>query len=89
MVTKMEKGGGGINQELDINIYTLSYVKLITNKDLLCSTVNYTQYFVITCNGKEPEKEYTNKTESLCYTPETNITFQVKLLINFKKQIKI
>ena len=29
------------------------------NKDLLYSTGNYTQYFVITYNGKENEKEYT------------------------------
>ena len=24
----------------------------------LCSTWNYTQYLIITCNGKESEKEY-------------------------------
>ena len=29
------------------------------NKDLLYSTGNYTQYFVMTYNGKEYEKEYT------------------------------
>ena len=28
--------------------YTLLYVKQVTNKDLLYSTGNYTQYFVIT-----------------------------------------
>ena len=32
--------------------------KKITNKDLLYSTGNYTQYFVITYKGKESEKEY-------------------------------
>ena len=30
----------------------------IDNKDLLYSTGNYTQYFVITYKGKESEKEY-------------------------------
>ena len=37
------------------NIYTLLYIKYITNKDLLY-TENYTQYFVITYKGKELEK---------------------------------
>ena len=35
-----------------MNIYTLLYIKYITNKDLLYGTGNYTQYFVITYNGK-------------------------------------
>ena len=43
MVTR----GGGID------IYTLLYIKWITNKDLLYSTGNYTQYLVITHHGKE------------------------------------
>ena len=30
----------------------------MSDKDLLCSARNYTQYFVITYNGKESEKEY-------------------------------
>ena len=42
------KGGGGINQELGVNIHILLYIKSITNKDLLYSTGNYTQYSVIT-----------------------------------------
>ena len=50
------KQGGGINKEFGINIYTLLYIKQITNKDLLYSTGNYTQYFVITYKGKESEK---------------------------------
>ena len=84
------KDVGGINQEFGINIYTLLYIKQITNRDLLYSTGNYTQYFVITYKGKESEKEYIYNiyiiyniqiyiTESLCYTPETNTT----LLINY------
>ena len=52
MVTK-GKGGGGINQEFGINTYTLLYIKQITNNDLLQSTGNYTQYLIITYNGKK------------------------------------
>ena len=43
---------------LKINIYTLLYIKLIINKDLLYSTGNSTQYSVITSMGKEPKKEW-------------------------------
>ena len=32
-------------------------IKYITNKDLLYSTENYTQYFVVTYKGKESEKK--------------------------------
>ena len=50
--------GGEIYEECSINIYTLLQIKQITNKDLLYSTGNYTQYFIITYKGKESEKEY-------------------------------
>ena len=50
-------GGWWIDQQFGINIYTLLYIKQITNKDLLYSTGNYIQYLVITYNRK-PEKEY-------------------------------
>ena len=44
----------------------------INNKDLLYSTRNYTQYLVITSNGKESKKEYIcNITKLLCCIPET------------------
>ena len=75
--------GVGINWEFGINIYTLAYIKQITNKDLPYSTGNYTQYFVITYKGKESEKEYIYiiyiythlyNSISLCCTPETNTT---------------
>ena len=49
---------GGINQEFEINIHTLLYIKQIINKDLLYSTGNSTQYSVITYMGKEYEKEW-------------------------------
>ena len=54
------------------------------NKDLLYSTGNYTQYFVITYKGKKSEKEYIYVcmctyihiyiTESLCCTLGANTT---------------
>ena len=37
------------------------------------NTENYIQYLVITYKGKESEKEYIYKTESLCCTPETQL----------------
>ena len=40
MVTKEEMWGGGINQELEMNIHTLLYIRAITNKDLLYSSGN-------------------------------------------------
>ena len=44
MVTRGESREGGINWEIGMDIYTLLYVKWITNKDLLHSTGNSTQY---------------------------------------------
>ena len=75
MVTKGETGRR-VKLEVWDYIYTLLYIKQITNKDLLYSTENYTQYFVITYKGKESEKidVYVYITESLCCTPETNTT---------------
>ena len=56
--TKGETLVGGINQEFGINMYTLLYIKWITNKDLLHSTGKSIQYCVITYMGKESEKEW-------------------------------
>ena len=53
-----KREGGGVNQEFRINIYTLLYIKQIINKDLLYSTGNDTQYFVMIYKGKEPEKYF-------------------------------
>ena len=53
-----QKAGGGINQEVGISRYTLLYIKWITNKDLLQSTGDYIQYFVMTYMGKEFEILY-------------------------------
>ena len=49
--------GEGINWEIEIDIYTLLYVKQITNKNLLYSTVNYTQYSAMAQKGKESQKK--------------------------------
>ena len=43
---------GGINWEIEIDIYTLLYIKQITNKDLLYSTGNSTQYSVMAYEEK-------------------------------------
>ena len=44
MVTKEKMWGGGINQELEMNIHTLLYIREITNKDLPYSPENSAQY---------------------------------------------
>ena len=48
--------GGEINLEFGINIHTLLYIKLISNKDLLYSKGNSTQYSVTTYKGIESKK---------------------------------
>ena len=49
---------GGTNWEIRMDIYTLLSIKYITNKDLLYSTGNSTQYSVMTYIGKESKKEW-------------------------------
>ena len=51
------KRGIGINWEIGIDTYTLLYIKQVTNKDLLYSTGNSTQYSVMAYMGKESKKE--------------------------------
>ena len=46
------KRGRGINWEFGIDIYTLLYMKKITNKNLLYSTENSTQYSVMANMGE-------------------------------------
>ena len=58
MITKVQTWEEVLNQEIWINLYTLLYVKQITNKNLLYSTGNSTQYSVIIYMGKESEKEW-------------------------------
>ena len=58
MVTGAGEGWvGGIDWEFGTDMYTLIYLKQITNKDLLYSTGNSAQSSVITKMGKEFEKE--------------------------------
>ena len=47
----------GIHWEISIDIYTLLYIKEITNKNVLCSSGNSTQYSVMAYMGKEAKKE--------------------------------
>ena len=58
MVTSRERWWAGIVREFGIDMYTLLYFKWITNKDLLYSTGNSTQYSVMTYMGKESKKEW-------------------------------
>ena len=57
MVTRGERGGG-IHWEIGIDIYSQPYIKWITNKDLLYSTGNCTQYSVMIYMRKESKKEW-------------------------------
>ena len=47
-----------MNWETGVDIYTILYVKQITNKNLLYSTENFTQYSVMAHVGKESKKEW-------------------------------
>ena len=50
MVTRQERKEWK-NGEIEIYIYTLLYIKQLTNSDILCSTGNTNQYFVMTHIG--------------------------------------
>ena len=65
-----------MNWEIGIYIYTLIYIKWITNKNLLYSKGNSTQYSVVTYMGKESEKVdiCICITDSFYCTAETNTT---------------
>ena len=59
------------------------------NKDLLYSTGNYTQYFVITYNGKENEKEYTySHTYIHTHTHTHTHTFKLNHFVEHLKHCK-
>ena len=49
---------GGINWETWTDIYTLPYIKEVTNKDLWYSTRNSIQYSVMAYMGIEYKKEW-------------------------------
>ena len=50
--------GEGMNWGFGTGIYTLRYTERLTNRDLLNSTGNTTQYSVIICVGKESERAW-------------------------------
>ena len=53
MVAKGEGCGEGIVREFGINMYTVLYLKWITNKELLYSTWNSVQCYVAAWMGGE------------------------------------
>ena len=53
---------GRNKKELEVNIYTLQYIKQIINKDPLYSTGNSTQYSVIT-HVEKPYSDADNPSE--------------------------
>ena len=55
MITRV--WGGGINWGIGIDIYTLVYIKQVTNKDLMYSTGKSTQYSVIAYMEKNLKKK--------------------------------
>ena len=57
MVTKGERGGRDKLGVWDLQIHTIIY-KIGKQQDLLYSSGNYTQYLVITYNGKISKKEF-------------------------------
>ena len=69
-----EKCVGGINQELET--HTTIY-EIDNQQGPMVQHREYIHYLVIIYKGKESEKEYmcihVCVSESLCYTPETNI----------------
>ena len=50
-------GRWGIFREFEMNMYTLLYLKWVTNKDLLYSTGNSAKYVITIKLGKGFEKE--------------------------------
>ena len=60
-------------------MYTLLYIKYITNKNLLYSTGNSTQYSIMTYMGKEPKKEWMHVYVLLIY-----FAIQQKLTQHYK-----
>ena len=86
MVTR--GGGGGINWEIGIDIYTLLHIKQTNNKDLMYSTGNSTQSSVMTSMGKESKKEWIYVYIKLIHFAvhlKQNIANQLYSNKNFKK----
>ena len=58
MVTRGEGCGEGIVTEFGVDVYTLLYLKWITNKDLLYSTGHSLQGYVAAWMGEEFRGEW-------------------------------
>ena len=54
----LEEGGGRTDREFGIDMYTLLYLKWVTNKALLYSTGNSAQCYVAVWMGGESGREY-------------------------------
>ena len=67
MVAKGKGCGEGIFREFGINMYTVLYLKWITNKDLLYNTENSAQCYVAVWMGGEFGGE--------CYISESQLLF--------------
>ena len=86
--TNLNKGEFGGRDKLGSWDYPKRTINIrqVNSKALLCSTGNSTQYFVMTCNGKESKDEYTHPTEKspLRRTPETNAVNQPDIYLKIK-----
>ena len=87
MVASGEGCGNEIVKEFGIQLYTLLYLKEITNKDLLCSTGNSAQCYLAAWMGGEFGGEWihspyihTCMAELLCYVPETITTLLISYI---------
>ena len=79
--------GEGIVKEFGLCVYTLPYLKWITNKDLVYSTGNSAQCYVASWMGREHGEEYTCicMSESLCCPPEAiTVLFSARLQYKIK-----
>ena len=77
----------GIVREFGMDMYTLLYLKWITDKDLLYSTENSAQCYVAAQDGREIWERMDTcirMSELLCYAPELP-----QLYSNIKKKVKI
>ena len=65
---------GGMNWEVEIDIYTLLHIKQMTNKNLLFVTENYISYFITTYENTRNILVIGNKTLSKVHA-FTELTF--------------
>ena len=70
----MVASGEGRVRDFGKVMYTLLYLKWITNKNLLQSTWNFAQYFMSTCMGGGFRGQCMCMAESLLWSPETQFS---------------